>query len=67
VVVGHRCFLNRHSCQSAGWRHFRQTEVQNLRVAAPRYKDICRFDITMNDPFGVSSLERVGNLNRQIE
>ena len=32
-----------------------------------RYKNIRGFDIAMNDAFGVGRIQRVGNLNAQIQ
>jgi hypothetical protein len=29
--------------------------------------DVCRFDVAVDDTFGMGSIERVGDLNRQAE
>ena len=42
-----------------------QSEIENLGVTPFGYKDICRFDIAMNDAFGVSRIKRISNLYRQ--
>ena len=45
----------------------RQAEVQDFRVASLRYKDVGRFDVTMNDAFGMSGVERVGDFDSEIK
>ncbi len=47
--------------------HFRQTEVEYLGVAAPRYENISRFDVAMHDAFAVSRVESVRDVNRDRE
>ena len=42
---------------------FGQPEIQNLKRAAFRDKNICRLDVAMNDSFFVRGIERVGQLN----
>ena len=42
---------------------FGQAEVKNLGVTSLRDEDIGRFDIAMNDAFGVRRIEGVSNLN----
>jgi hypothetical protein len=48
-------------------RDFRQAKVENLGVTALSYENVGRFDVAMDDSFGVSGIEGVGNLNRQSE
>ena len=50
---------------AADWRHFRQTEVQNLGMAALGHKNVGRLNVAVDDPFGVSCIERIGNLDGQ--
>ena len=47
--------------------HFRQAEVQNLGVAAIGNEDIRRLDIAVNDAFRVRGIQRIGNLDRQVD
>jgi len=46
---------------------FGQPEVQNLGLATSSYKNICGLDISRHDPFGVRRIERISNLDRQLE
>ena len=46
---------------------FREAEIENFGVAAGGDKNICRFDIAMDDIFRVSRFEGIGNLNSQRE
>jgi hypothetical protein len=48
-------------------REFRETEIENLRVAASREKEIRRLQIAMDDAAGVRRLERIGHLRRERE
>jgi hypothetical protein len=43
----------------------RQTEIQNLCVAAFGDEDVRGLDVAVDDAFRVSSVERVGNLSGQ--
>ena len=47
------------------WSHFGQAEVQNLGVAAADDKNVGGLDVAMDDSFGVSGIQSIGNLNRQ--
>jgi hypothetical protein len=47
--------------------HFRQTEVEYLGVAAPRYENISRFDVSMHDALAVSRVESLRDVNRDGE
>src|ERR1700730_545593 len=46
-------------------RDLGQSEVENLGVTALSHENVRRFNVAMNDPFVVGSVERVGNLDRQ--
>jgi hypothetical protein len=43
--------------------HLRQSKIQNLGVSAPGHKDVRRLDVTVDDTFGVSCVECIGDLN----
>ena len=43
---------------------FGETKVEHLHGAASRQRDVGRLQIPMNDPFLVSRLERLDNLQR---
>jgi hypothetical protein len=47
--------------------HFRQTEVEYLGVAAPRYENISRFDVAMHDAFAARRVESVRDVNRAMK
>ena len=62
--------LRAHACrlhQLARLRHLRQPEIENLGVATPRYKNVCRLNIAVDDASRMGGVERVGNLNRQTK
>ena len=46
---------------------FRQAEIENLGVAARGDENICGLDVAMDDALRVRGVERVGNLNSQVE
>ena len=46
---------------------FGQPKVEDLSVPTLRNENICWFDITMNDVFGVGSIESVRDLDGQRE
>ena len=46
---------------------FRQAEIEDFGIAARSDKDICGLDVAMHDIFRVRRLERIGNLNSQLE
>ncbi len=48
-------------------RHFRQAEVEYLRLAAPGDENIRRLDVAVNDAAGVGSVERVGDFDAPVE
>jgi hypothetical protein len=45
----------------------RQAEVQDFRLASNGEEDVRRLDVTMGDPFGVGRVQRIGNLNGQLQ
>ena len=45
--------------------HFRQPEIENLRVPAIRDEEVRGLDVAMDDPCGVCGLQRVGDLDRK--
>jgi hypothetical protein len=46
---------------------FRQPEVQNLRLPSICYKDVPGLDVPMDDSFRVRGVQRIGDLDGQIE
>ena len=46
---------------------FRETEIQNLCLAARSQKNVCRFDVAMDDAFLVRCIERVGDFDGPIQ
>ena len=48
-------------------RKLGQTEVEDLGTATRSNKDVRRLDVAMNDSFAMSGIERVGNLNGDIQ
>ena len=49
--------------RTGGGRHFRQPEVQNLGVFAVGDENVRGLDIAVNNAFGVSGVQPIGNLN----
>ena len=47
---------------AAAPRHFRQPEIEDLRLTAFGHHDVRRFDVAMNDPLRVRGIERIGDL-----
>ena len=47
--------------------NFRQPKIQNLGVPALGYKNVCRLDVAVNDPSGVSRVQCVGDLDGERE
>ena len=47
----------------AGHGQLGQAKIQNLGVATLGDEYICRFDIAMNDAFGVRGIQSVGEFN----
>lgn len=58
-----------HACGSLGpgGGEFRQSEVQNLCLAPRRDENVCGFDVAMDDAFGMRRIERIGDLNGQVQ
>ena len=54
-------------CSSGCRRDFGQPEIQNLRLPALGDEDVGGLDVAMDDALGVGRIERVGNLDGQIE
>ena len=48
-------------------RQFRQTEIQNLRLAARGHENIGRLDIAMDDALRVGGIQGVGNLDGEVK
>ncbi len=48
-------------------RHFGQPEIENLRLTSIRHKDVRWLDVPMDDSLRVCGVERVGDLDAQIE
>ena len=46
---------------------FRQAEIEHFGLTAARHKNICWLDIAMNDALCVSGIERIGNLDSEVE
>src|SRR5271169_155230 len=65
--LGHFSRNRRSRNTSARKLDLRQTEVENLRVPALCDKNVGRFDVAVNDSFGMSGVQSVGDLNRQRE
>src|ERR1039457_1856641 len=53
--------------QLTGMSQLGKTEVENLHAPSLVKEDVCRLDVTVNDPFGVSGLEGVSELDADIE
>jgi hypothetical protein len=51
----------------AGRGHFRETEIENLGVATSRDENVGRLDVAVDNSFGVRRVERVRNLNPQLQ
>ncbi len=48
-------------------RDLRQPEVENLRLPSIRHEDVRGLDVPMDDPLRVCGIQRVGDLDAQIE
>ena len=48
-------------------RQFRQAEIEHLGASAGGKKNIRRFDVAMNNSLAMGGVERVCNLNRDVE
>ena len=46
---------------------FGQPEIQNLSVTALRHENVRRFDVAVNDALAVRRVQRVRNLDAEIE
>jgi hypothetical protein len=47
--------------------YFRQSEIENLGMSSLRDEDICGFDVAVDDASSVSGVERVCDLDAEIE
>src|SRR6202040_4266569 len=68
LLRGHVC---RGTHDRAGHRtvaphHSRNTEVHDLHDAVAVDHDVCRFEITVNDPLRVGLAQTTGNLSRDV-
>src|SRR6266851_878637 len=61
---GNSGFVSDRTC---GRCQFGQAEVQNLPTTRICDENICGLDVPMNDSLAMSRVERVGNLDSQIE
>ena len=64
------CGLNSRRAQDNAVRlrtNLGQTEIENLRLTSLRSEDVRWFDVTVNDPLRVCSIEGIGNLDGKIE
>ena len=50
-----------------GERELRDAEVEHLRLPAARDEDVRRLDVAVHDALGVRGIERVGDLDRDVE
>ena len=46
---------------------FRQPEIENLRLTAIRHENVRGLDVPMDDAFRVCGIQRIGDLDAQIE
>jgi len=46
---------------------FARPKSRIFALSALGHKDVCGFDVPVDDPFAVCSIECVGNFNRQTE
>src|SRR5690242_3599372 len=47
--------------------NFRQSKVKNFGIATFRDEDVCRLDVAVNDPSGVSRVQCIGDLDSERE
>jgi hypothetical protein len=47
--------------------HFRQSEIEDLRVAAIGDEEVRGFDVAMDDSLSVGGFQRIGRLNAEIQ
>ena len=55
---------------AANWHRqiqLRQSEIEQLGVAAVGDEDVARFDVAVDDPAGMGGVERIGDFDGQFE
>src|ERR1022692_3558514 len=52
-------------CTCSRLRQLRQPEIENLRHSTSGYEDVRWFDVPMDDPFRVSSVQRIRDLDSE--
>jgi hypothetical protein len=48
-------------------RNFRETEIEDFCVASLGHENICRLDVAVHDALRVRRVERIGNLDPDVE
>ena len=70
-LVSSSSACGRRHCRSTDTRRHRselgKSKIENLGVAALGHKNVCRFDVPVDDPFGVGRVEPVRYLDAQIK
>jgi len=68
-LVGSDLGLPRHLLRHrrSGVCHFRQAEVEDLGLLALSHEQVCGFDVAVDDADSVRRVERVGNLDGQVQ
>jgi hypothetical protein len=47
--------------------HLREAKIQDLRLAPPRYENVCRFNIPVDDTLQMRGCQGIGNFNAEVE
>jgi len=67
MLLGY-CGCSRFECDCLGFgRHLGEAEVENLGVASFGHEYVGGFDVAMNDAPGVSGVERVRDLDANLQ
>jgi len=61
-----RCLRRDLRCEALRKNTLRQAKVENLDAPSLRDENVGGFDVTMNDAFAVSSIERIGDLDGNL-